>query len=97
MSILDASPRLQELSLRPQPGEGTHLPGYYELHRDALLAFGIIVAALVVAFIVGWLLWRYRRPLREAFFTTAAASLRAWRKMAVKGREVRSEILRRAG
>jgi hypothetical protein len=96
MTFLDLSKRDQEIASRPSPNEGTHLPSFYELHREEIHALAAILATLVAASVAAFVLWRYRRALREAFIVTAAALVRVWRKIAAKGRELRSDILRRA-
>lgn len=51
MSFLDLFEKDQSIAARPQPNEGTKLPGYYELHREELLIGSVIliVAVLLIA------------------------------------------------
>jgi hypothetical protein len=92
MGLLDLFEKTQSISAQPQPNEGTHLPGYFELHQEGILIGGAIVVA-VALLIAGF---RYRTYLRSGLIIVLAAILGLRRKMVTKARSFWSEVEDRA-
>jgi hypothetical protein len=76
MGFLDLWERDRELSSRFQPGEGTELPSFYELHRQEILMFGAMLLVAAAAFLA----IRYRGYLRALLIVSLAVILKARRK-----------------
>jgi hypothetical protein len=92
MGFLDLFESSQSISARPQPNEGTHLPGYYDLHQQEILIGGATLAAAALLIAV----FRYRTHLRNALIVLLAGILRLSRKTATKARLFWSEVEDRA-
>jgi hypothetical protein len=92
MAFLDLFESNQSISMRPQPNEGTNLPGYYDLHQQEILIGGAILAAAALLIAV----FRYRTHLRNALIVVFAGALRLRRKTATKARSFWSEVEDRA-
>jgi hypothetical protein len=92
MGFLDLFEKDQSISMRPQPNEGTELPGYYELHRQEIwMGAAILVsAALLIA------IFRYRMYLRGSLITVLAGAMTLYRSVAAKARLIWSEVEDRA-
>lgn len=82
LSFLDLFEKDQSISMRPQPNEGTHLPGYYELHREEFLMVGITLVASLLLIAV----FRYRMYLRSSLTTILGCLLARGRMTASKVR-----------
>jgi hypothetical protein len=92
MGFLDLFDKSESISMRPQPNEGTHLPGPFELHREEIVIGVAIVVA--VALLIG--LFRYRANLRNSLIDFLAAVVRLRRKTVTKARSFWSEVEDRA-
>jgi hypothetical protein len=68
--------------MRPLPNEGTHLPGYYELHREEFLMAGTILFASILLIAV----FRYRMYLRSSLTTILGCVIAGGRMTASKVR-----------
>jgi hypothetical protein len=92
MGFLDLFEKEQEISRRFQPGEGTQLPGYYELHREEILmgAATLVATALLIA------AFHYRANLRNVLIIVLAAILRTLRRVAELARSFWKEVGNRA-
>jgi hypothetical protein len=90
--MLDLWRNNADITSRPQPGEGTGLPGFYDLHRQELQigAAILVAAALLIA------VFRYRTYLRNALVSLLVAALRLHRKTATKAQLFWSEVRDRA-
>jgi hypothetical protein len=92
MSFLDLFEKDQSISARLQPGEGTQLPGYYELHREEILIGSAILLAAVLLIAA----FHYRSYLRNALIIVLAGALKLNRKTAAKARLFWGEVEDRA-
>jgi len=92
MGFLDLFEKSQSISMRPQPNEETHLPSFYDLHREEIVIGGAIVVA--AGLLVGVL--RYRANLRNALIVFLAAVVRLRRKTVTKARSFWTEVEDRA-
>lgn len=92
MSFLDLFEKDQSIAARPQPNEGTKLPGYYELHREELLIGSVILIAAVLLIAA----FHYRTYLRNALIIALAGILRMLRKATTLARLFWREVEGRA-
>jgi hypothetical protein len=92
MSFLDLFDKSQSISMRPQPSEGTYLPGFYDLHREEIVICGSIAVAAALLICV----LRYRSNLRNALVVALASAVRLRRKAATKARSFWTEVEDRA-
>jgi hypothetical protein len=92
MSFLDLFEKDQSIAARPQPTEGTKLPGYYELHREEILIGGVILIAAVLLIAA----FHYRTYLRNALIIVLAGILRMLRKATTIARLFWREVEDRA-
>jgi hypothetical protein len=92
MGILDLWEKSRSISMRPQPSEGTDLPGFYDLHRKAIVVSGAITAtaALLICVLL------YRSNLRKALIVALASVVRVRRKTATRARSFWTEVEDRA-
>ena len=92
MSFLDLFEKDQSISMRPQPNEGTDLPGFYDLHREEIAIVGVILVAAALLICV----LRYRSNLRNALVVALASLVRLRKRTATKARSFWTEVEDRA-
>jgi hypothetical protein len=92
MGFLDLFEKDQSIAARPQPNEGTQLPGFYELHREEILIGGAILIAAVLLIAA----FHYRTYLRNGLIIVLAGILRMLRQAATVVRLFWREVADRA-
>lgn len=91
LAFLDLWQHGADVASRPAPGEGTHLPGWWELHgHDSLILLAVVVT---FASIAGLVVMRWR--LFDLVIVALAGAVRAWRQVRRAAAFIRGRVLER--